>query len=103
MTRLPRRTPDIPCFGHTLKQQHPAHDWAPQPGMDPVHCPGVPNPEPAQDALKDLVQVGWYCWRCHGINARACRSDAVPIYVPAEWAKDMERELDEKENESGEW
>lgn len=26
-----------------LKQQHPAHDWEPQPGMEPVHCVGLPG------------------------------------------------------------
>jgi len=31
----------VPCGGHVLRRPHPAHDWAPQPGMTPVHCPGV--------------------------------------------------------------
>jgi len=48
-----------------------------------------------------LQLVGWYCWRCRGINARACRSDSVPMYAPASWAADMKRELGEKENEDG--
>lgn len=48
--------------------------------------------------LPQLVQVGWYCWRCHKINATACRSDAVPIHVPAEWAEDMEIEIAKREN-----
>ncbi|MGW9058876.1 hypothetical protein [Streptomyces sp. NPDC055733] len=31
----------VPCSSVTLCQQpHPAHDWEPQPGMTPVHCPG---------------------------------------------------------------
>lgn len=42
-----------------------------------------------------LVPIGWYCWRCRGINEQACRSDNVPIYVPAEWAEDMRREIND--------
>lgn len=31
----------VPCTTAALRQQpHPAHDWEPQPGMTPVHCPG---------------------------------------------------------------
>ena len=40
-----------------------------------------------------LTQVGWYCWRCQAINEQACRSDAVPVYVPEEWAEDMRKEI----------
>ena len=47
---------------------------------------------------EDLVQIGWYCWRCHGVNATACRSDAVPVYVPREWEQDMRREIEEHGN-----
>jgi hypothetical protein len=39
-----------------------------------------------------LVHVGWWCWRGdnHGhLTTMACRSDNVPIHVPAEWADDM--------------
>lgn len=41
------------------------------------------------------IQIGWYCWKCHAINATACRSDSVPVYVPREWEQDMIRELEE--------
>lgn len=41
----------------------------------------------------DLIMVGWYCWRCRAINEAACRSDSVPIYVPPEWAQDMQQEV----------
>jgi hypothetical protein len=44
-------------------------------------------------ADQPLVQVGWYCWRCRGINESACRSDAVPVYVPEEWAESMKEEI----------
>ncbi|MDH6610264.1 hypothetical protein M2164_005899 [Streptomyces sp. SAI-208] len=40
-----------------------------------------------------LVQVGWYCWRCAGLVEQPCRSDNVPIHVPAEWADDMIKEI----------
>jgi hypothetical protein len=41
----------------------------------------------------ELVQVGWYCWRCAGLVEAPCRSDSVPVSVPAEWAADMEAEV----------
>jgi hypothetical protein len=44
-------------------------------------------------ADKPLTQVGWYCWRCQGINEQPCRSDAVPIYVSEEWVEDMRKEI----------
>lgn len=40
----------------------------------------------------ELVHVGWWCWRGdnHGhLATTACRSDNVPIHVPAEWADEM--------------
>lgn len=40
-------TPTIPCSTATLRRPHPAHDWEPQPGMTPVHCPGT---APAKEA-----------------------------------------------------
>lgn len=36
-----------------------------------------------------LVQIGWWCWHCRGINERACRSDNPPIYTTEEWAEEM--------------
>ncbi|MFF2383699.1 hypothetical protein [Streptomyces sp. NPDC058108] len=39
-----------------------------------------------------LVHVGWWCWRGgnHGhLATMACRSDNVPIHVPAEWETEM--------------
>lgn len=60
------------------------------------------RPEAATQATDDegpLVQIGWYCWRCHGINPDPCRSDAVPIHVPAEWADDMRTEIEEDHDE----
>jgi hypothetical protein len=39
-----------------------------------------------------LVHVGWWCWRGdnHGhLATMPCRSDNVPIHVPAEWADEM--------------
>lgn len=51
------------------------------------HREGQP---PADD--EQLVHVGWWCWRGdnHGhLATMACRSDNVPIHVPAEWADEM--------------
>jgi hypothetical protein len=45
------------------------------------------------------VLVGWYCWRCAAINPAACRSDSVPILVPADWADDMVNEIAKREDE----
>ena len=36
----------LPCSTATLRQPHGAHGWEPQPGMNPVHCPGHGQPEP---------------------------------------------------------
>lgn len=47
----------------------------------------------------EVRQVGWYCWRCEAINLRACRSDCVPIYVPDEWAADMEAEIAKRDDD----
>lgn len=33
----------VPCSG-TLGTPHQPHNWEPQPGMDPVHCPGTRKP-----------------------------------------------------------
>jgi len=41
----------------------------------------------------ELVHVGWWCWRCEGLVEQPCRSDSVPVSVPAEWAVDMEAEI----------
>lgn len=43
-------------------------------------------------ASEELVHIGWWCWRGdnHGhLTAMACRSDNVPLHVPAEWADEM--------------
>lgn len=69
-----------------------------------VYSRDDPAAPTAQDEEgKPLVPVGWYCWRCHGVNFSPCKSDSVPIYIPAEWVGDMTRELTEKEDGSMEW
>lgn len=48
--------------------------------------------QPDTDEDDELVHVGWWCWRGdnHGhLATMPCRSDNVPIHVPAEWADDM--------------
>jgi len=54
-----------------------------------------------QDAATAPVLLGWWCWRCEGFNEQACRSDNVPVYVPAEWLSDMRKTLvtDKEEDE----
>ncbi|MFF2731834.1 hypothetical protein ACFVS9_28485 [Streptomyces sp. NPDC058008] len=54
---------------------------------------------PTEKAPAALVQVGWYCWQCRGIVDQACRSDNVPVHVPADWEQDMVREIAEHEEE----
>ena len=34
----------VPCSWVAVKSSHSPHDWEPQPGMDPVHCPGYRLP-----------------------------------------------------------
>jgi hypothetical protein len=41
MTDLPT---SLPCSTATFRQPHPPHDWEPQPGMNPVRCPGHGQP-----------------------------------------------------------
>ncbi|CAL9647726.1 hypothetical protein [Streptomyces sp. enrichment culture] len=57
MTDLPT---SLPCSTTTLRQPHPAHDWEPQPGMNPVHCPGsgqgdTDEPELTAEEARDLA------------------------------------------------
>ncbi|MFF2773375.1 hypothetical protein ACFVU3_00560 [Streptomyces sp. NPDC058052] len=62
-----------------------------QPGRMTMTAPAVGQPAEAHDT-EQLVPVGWWCWRGndHGHLAdTACRSDNVPIHVPAEWADEM--------------
>ncbi|MYW46356.1 hypothetical protein [Streptomyces sp. SID161] len=52
--------------------------------------------QPETDESEELVHVGWWCWRGdnHGhLATMACRSDNVPIHVPAEWADEMRAAL----------
>lgn len=50
--------PGVPRPGHlscslaALRQPHDAHDWQPQPGMDPLHCDGFEAAVPASPAPK---------------------------------------------------
>lgn len=64
-------------------------DW------EPVH-PDRWAGEPEAERLK---QVGWYCWRCQAINTHACRSDSVPVLVPADWADDMRTEVAKRDED----
>lgn len=34
----------VRCSAVMLRVHHAPHGWEPQPGMDPVHCPGYPQP-----------------------------------------------------------
>jgi hypothetical protein len=59
----------------------------------------IPTAESDEEQPSVLVQVGWYCWRCHGIVTQACRSDNVPIHVPSDWEQEMAREISEREED----
>lgn len=55
-----------------------------------------------QDAESPLVHVGWWCWRGTGhghLATTACRSDNVPLHVPAEWADEMRAVLQRVEDD----
>lgn len=60
MTDLPT---SLPCSTATLRQPHPPHDWEPQPGMNPVRCPGsgqaeaIEAPEPAESVGTPWTQL----------------------------------------------
>ncbi|NJA56689.1 hypothetical protein [Streptomyces sp. NEAU-H3] len=72
-------------------QLYPEHMdvWRTVEGIDYLLAsPDVPAEEQASEH-GPVVQVGWYCWRCHGLNSEACRSDCVPVYVPADWEELM--------------
>lgn len=52
MTDLPT---SLPCNWARTRWPHPPHDWEPQPGMDPVHCPGHDQPA-ATEATDDRAR-----------------------------------------------
>ncbi|MET9190135.1 hypothetical protein ABZX63_33450 [Streptomyces tendae] len=80
MTDLPT---SLPCSTATLRQPHPPHDWEPQPGMNPVHCPGRSGPaaadRPNLDDLEAAPDDGPWC--CTG-NMEDCAlcTDPNPNY-----------------------
>ncbi|MER5461627.1 hypothetical protein ABT010_13255 [Streptomyces sp. NPDC002668] len=41
------------CSAAVLRRPHLPHNWAPQPGMEPVHCPGVVD---ALEQTRDLLR-----------------------------------------------
>lgn len=42
--RQPDTETPVPCSWVAVRSSHSPHDWQPQPGMDPVHCPGYRRP-----------------------------------------------------------
>ncbi|MFJ7895944.1 hypothetical protein [Streptomyces anthocyanicus] len=57
MTDLPA---SLPCNWARTRWPHPPHDWEPQPGMNPVHCPGcglgdTGEPELTAEEARDLA------------------------------------------------
>lgn len=44
----------LPCNWARTRQPHTQHDWEPQPGMDPVNCPGHPAKLPPMDPVHIL-------------------------------------------------
>jgi hypothetical protein len=57
------------------------------------------NPAASTDTADNLPQVGWYCWRCEAINTEPCKSDSVPVHVPADWADLMTEEIAKRDEE----
>lgn len=45
-----------------------------------------------------LVQIGWYCWQCEGIQPDACRSDNPPIFTTEEWAEELRDQVEAGED-----
>ncbi|MFD5221416.1 hypothetical protein ACFWMH_27625 [Streptomyces tendae] len=80
MTDLPT---SLPCSTATFRKPHPPHDWEPQPGMIPVHCPGCGGPaatdRPSLEDLDAAPDDGPWC--CTG-NAEDCAlcTDPNPNY-----------------------
>lgn len=74
MTDLPTR---LLCSTATLRQPHPAHDWEPQPGMNPVHCPGQP------DASEPVEQPATQPWT--QLEARAFNAVLPALREAGEW------------------
>ncbi|MFF9003597.1 hypothetical protein ACF1GW_38530 [Streptomyces achromogenes] len=66
---------------------------------DPAAVAGSGQSETDEETL---VHVGWWCWRGDNnghLATMACRSDNVPIHVPAEWAEEMRAVLRRLEND----
>lgn len=67
MTDLPT---SLTCNWARTRQPHPPHGWEPQPGMDPVHCPGHGKAEASVDwhtvgCARDCSEQHTYTWgRC---------------------------------------
>ncbi|MFF7335410.1 ParB N-terminal domain-containing protein [Streptomyces sp. NPDC008150] len=83
-------TPCVVC-------KHP-YNWHTAEGCQVEICGCIAFAVPAKPTaavsqpVPSLVHVGWWCWRGTGeghLAATACRSDNVPLHVPAEWAADM--------------
>lgn len=65
---------------------------------EPLITMGTVLPAPTDE---ELVHVGWWCWRGGPpghLATQACKSDNVPIHVPAEWADDMRRVIQQIED-----
>jgi hypothetical protein len=71
--------------------EHGFH-WSDTVAVYPI-APAAVSAAPEQtDNETPLVHVGWWCWRGDKqghLATMACRSDNVPIHVPAEWADEM--------------
>ncbi|MFE4857320.1 hypothetical protein [Streptomyces sp. NPDC056670] len=59
--------PEIPCGPAVLTRPHAAHDWQPQPGMDPVRCPG--HGDQAEPHACNLGASTYYCPTSGGIES----------------------------------
>ncbi|MFI5687855.1 hypothetical protein [Streptomyces sp. NPDC051636] len=74
----------LPCNWARTQQPHAQHNWEPQPGMDPVHCPGHPVKQPPMDPVH-ILGIGadaavarpgqpetHSCRNCEGIDPDTC-------------------------------
>lgn len=53
----------------------------------------------SEPASANLVQVGYFYWRCDTVMEAPCRSDNPPVYAEAEWLPHFEEAIWKRENE----
>ncbi|WP_109030097.1 hypothetical protein [Streptomyces rubrogriseus] len=79
MTDLPT---SLPCNWARTRQPHPPHDWEPQPGMVPVHCPGrrqgdTDEPELTAEEARTLAEHYEECPQYDNPTAPHCHCEGI--------------------------